>query len=73
MSDQDVNHLKLLGKDGDSSNSEKMDDQDNDEYDEEDEKIQPRISKEDLKIHISGTILSMVNIEFEDAYVEGLK
>ena len=33
----------------------------------------PRISKEDLKIHISGTILSMVNVEFEDAYVEGLK
>jgi hypothetical protein len=34
---------------------------------------EPKISKEDLKIHISGTILSMVNINFEDPFIESLK
>lgn len=33
----------------------------------------PRITKDDLKIHISGTILSMMNVNFNDSYVEGLK
>ena len=33
----------------------------------------PRISKEDMKLHISGTILSMVNVNFENGAVEGLK
>ena len=26
---------------------------------------EPRVSREDLKMHISGTILSMVNVTFE--------
>lgn len=33
----------------------------------------PRITKEDMKIHISGTILSMVKIDFLDGNVETLK
>lgn len=33
----------------------------------------PRITKDDLKIHISGTILSMMSVNFNDTYVEGLK
>jgi len=32
-----------------------------------------KISKEELKAHISGTILSLSNIAFDDAGVEGLK
>ena len=33
----------------------------------------PRITKDELKIHISGTVLSMMNVNFDDPYVEGLK
>lgn len=32
-----------------------------------------KISKEELKAHISGTILSLANITFDDSGVEGLK
>ena len=39
----------------------------------ENEIYDPRISKEDLKMHISGTILSMVNVNFENGAIEGLK
>ena len=34
---------------------------------------EPRIPKEVMKMHISGTILSMVNVQFEDGSIEGLK
>jgi hypothetical protein len=44
-----------------------MDDDDEKEY------YEPRISKEDIKLHISGTILSMVNVNFEDPQIEMLK
>ena len=41
---------------------------------EADEKTyEPRISREDLKIHISGTILSMVNVQFDNPQIEFLK
>ena len=33
----------------------------------------PRISREDLKLHISGTILSLVNVTFENQGIESLK
>lgn len=49
----------------------------NDEEDDSDSQgagvYDPRITKDDLKIHISGTILSMMNVNFNDTYVEGLK
>lgn len=35
--------------------------------------LDPRVSKEDLKLHISGTVLSMINVNFENAQIEGLK
>lgn len=38
-----------------------------DDSDDDDDKVyEPRISREDIKLHISGTILSMVNVSFED-------
>uniref|UniRef100_A0A7S3CL33 Uncharacterized protein n=1 Tax=Strombidium rassoulzadegani TaxID=1082188 RepID=A0A7S3CL33_9SPIT len=44
------------------------------EEDEEDgEALEPRVTKEDLKIHISGTILSVSKICFDDSHIEGLK
>lgn len=40
---------------------------DDSEDDEDEEKVyEPRVSREDIKLHISGTILSMVNVNFED-------
>lgn len=33
----------------------------------------PRISKEEMKLHISGTILSMINVNFENGAIESLK
>ena len=39
----------------------------------ENEAFDPRITKEDMKLHISGTILSMVNVNFENGAIEGLK
>lgn len=33
----------------------------------------PRVTKEDMKLHISGTILSMVNVTFENGSIESLK
>ena len=44
-----------------------------DDPEETNKKYEPRVSREDLKLHISGTILSMVNVNFENAHVEGLK
>ena len=44
-----------------------------DDADESAQKYDPRVTREDLKLHISGTILSMVNVNFENAQVEGLK
>ena len=44
-----------------------------DDEDDEEKGPDPRISKEDMKMHISGTILSMVNVNFENGAVEGLK
>ena len=40
---------------------------------EENEGNEPRVNKEDMKLHISGTILSMVNVNFENGAIEGLK
>ena len=37
-----------------------------DDEDEEVEFYEPRISREDIKLHISGTILSMIGVQFED-------
>ena len=34
---------------------------------------EPRISREEIKLHISGTILSMVNVSFEDTQIEAIK
>ena len=34
--------------------------------DEDGSTYEPRISREDIKLHISGTLLSMVNVAFED-------
>ena len=39
----------------------------------ENEVVDPRVTKEDMKLHISGTILSMVNVNFENGAIEGLK
>ena len=44
-----------------------------DDADETTQKYEPRVTREDLKLHISGTILSMVNVNFENAQVESLK
>ena len=44
-----------------------------DDDDEDKDYYEPRISKEDIKLHISGTILSMVNVNFEDPQIEMLK
>ena len=41
------------------------DDSDNDDDDEE-KVYEPRVTREDIKLHVSGTILSMVNVSFED-------
>lgn len=46
---------------------------DEDDDDEESEVRDPRVTKEDMKLHISGTILSMVNVNFENGAIEGLK
>ena len=40
------------------------DDSDND--DDEEKVYEPRVTREDIKLHVSGTILSMVNVSFED-------
>jgi len=32
-----------------------------------------RITREDIKMHISGSILSMVNVSFENGKIEGIK
>ena len=47
--------------------------QDDDDDGDENEAFDPRITKEDMKLHISGTILSMVNVNFENGAIEGLK
>lgn len=45
-----------------------------DDSDDDDDKVyDPRVSREDIKLHISGTILSMVNVSFEDQQIETLK
>ena len=41
--------------------------------DEEIEFYEPRVSREDIKLHISGTILSMIGVQFEDQQIESLK
>jgi hypothetical protein len=46
---------------------------DDDEDGDENEAFDPRITKEDMKLHISGTILSMVNVNFDNGAIEGLK
>ena len=40
--------------------------QEDSDDDEDGKAYEPRISREDIKLHISGTILSMVNVAFED-------
>ena len=46
---------------------------DSDEDDEEVDLYEPRVSREDIKLHISGTILSMVGVQYENQDVEALK
>lgn len=48
-------------------------DNESEDEDEEVDLYEPRVSREDIKLHISGTILSMVGVQYENVDVETLK
>jgi hypothetical protein len=65
-SEKDQSNSILNGEVVSDISEEESDALDEDVYD-------PRISREDLKLHISGTILSLVNVTFENQGIESLK